>query len=114
MIELCWGRQLYTSHSRHMYHSAMNIAIESCSGPLQLAPIVGKYIPSALWNVSLVSKVTMIDTIWYLGVVCGGMTLLHFCLENTQFKYIGRKETAYLIAYILHNKQPYDDGKPKK
>mmetsp|Transcript_9250 Transcript_9250/g.14232 ORF Transcript_9250/g.14232 Transcript_9250/m.14232 type:complete len:254 (-) Transcript_9250:34-795(-) len=35
-------------------------------------------------------------------VLHGGKSLLHCCLENTQFKYIGRKETACLIAYTLH------------
>jgi len=33
----------------------------------------------------------------------GGKTLLHCCLENTQFKYIGKKETACRIAYTLQN-----------
>ncbi len=35
-------------------------------------------------------------------VLHGGKSLLHCCLENTQFKYIGRKETACLIASTLH------------
>lgn len=33
----------------------------------------------------------------------GGKSLLHCVLENTQFEYIDRKETAFLIAYTLYN-----------
>ncbi len=36
-------------------------------------------------------------------VLDGGKSLLHCVLENTQFDYIDRKETAFLIAYTLYN-----------
>ena len=52
------------------------------------------------------------------NVLCGGMTLLHGCLENTQFKYIGRKETTCLIAYTLQKNlmmmQSLKDRKKRK
>jgi len=35
-------------------------------------------------------------------VLSGGKSLLHCCLENTQFKYLPEKETACLIACSLH------------